>query len=280
MQLGIFAKTYGRTPLAAMFAAVRAGGLTCIQFNFTCAGLPTLPDSISAELADQIRGGLDRHGLQMAAVSGTCNLIHPDKTRRAHDLSKLQLLIRNCGRIGTRIVTLCTGSRDPADMWRAHPANQSPESWKDLSEGLERLLPVAEECQVLLGVEPEPANVIDSAPAARKLLDEMRSPALKIVMDAANIIAGHIEAQHERLATAFSLLSPDIVLAHAKDFLPGPPPRTVAAGHGALDYPKYLNLLQASGFDGALILHSLEENEVPDAVACLQRHLQELEPGE
>src|SRR5579862_1993776 len=153
MRLGIFAKTYTRPTLGETFAAAKTHGLECVQFNYTCAGLPTLPDSISPALARQVRTELEQRSLFMAAVSGTCNLIHPDQARRAKDLANLKTLISACQEMGTSIVTVCTGTRDPSDMWRAHPANQSREAWQDLRASLEGLLPVAERNHVVLGVE-------------------------------------------------------------------------------------------------------------------------------
>ena len=274
MQLGIFAKIFPRPAFEQTFAAARASGLTCLQFNFSCAGLPTLPDSIESTLSQSIQAALQRHSMSMAAVSGTCNLIHPDALQRSNDLSRLKTLIRAARGISTRVVTLCSGTQDPSDMWRTHPANGSKEAWQDLLKSLERLLPTAQECDVVLGVEPEPANVIDSAIRARKLLDEARSPWLKIVFDAANLIQPQCLDEQERvLRCAVDLLGPDIAIAHAKDVTPGTPFRHVAAGSGALNYPVYLSLLHDAGFDGPLILHSLQENEVPASVAFLSERL-------
>jgi sugar phosphate isomerase/epimerase len=275
MKLGIFAKTFVRPGFADAFSAVKAHGLQCLQFNFSCAGLPTLPDSIELTLLQEIRVGLSRWSLDMAAVSGTCNLIHPEPERRAKNLRNLQLLIRGCRALGTRVVTLCTGTRDAFDMWRGHPENQSREAWRDLVKALEQLLPVAQECSVALGVEPEPSNVIDTAPKARKLLDEMKSPCLKIVFDAANLVnPGTLTRQRELFSNAIGLLGEDIVLAHAKDLTSDPGSVHVAPGKGALDYTLYLSLLKQSGFEGPLIMHGLEEGEVASATAFLKARLE------
>src|ERR1041384_5761189 len=191
MQLGIFAKTFVRPSLEETLDAAKANGLNCVQFNFACAGLPTLPETIEPALVRRIRSELERRSLFMAAVSGTCNLIHPDPVQRAQGLRRLQTLIRACQGLGTSVVTLCTGTRDPADMWRAHPDNNSSAAWSDLTASFAALLPIAQQQGIVLGVEPEPANVFDSAPRARRLLDELRSPALKIILDAANLLQPH-----------------------------------------------------------------------------------------
>ena len=101
-------------------------------------------------------------------------------------------------------------------MWHGHPDNRSPEAWRDLTRSLAKLLPVAEEVGIALALEPEPANVIDNAITARKLLDQVQSPCLKVVFDAANLVRPHTLAQKAVLSRAFELLSEDIAIAHAK----------------------------------------------------------------
>jgi sugar phosphate isomerase/epimerase len=44
MQIGIFAKTFTRPTLAETLDAIAAHGIRCVQFNMSCAGLPTLPE--------------------------------------------------------------------------------------------------------------------------------------------------------------------------------------------------------------------------------------------
>src|SRR5207247_1417042 len=102
-------------------------------------------------------------------------------------------------------------------------------------------------------------NVVASARKARRLLDELKSPRLKIVMDAANLFqAEDLSRMRETLDEAFDLLGGDIVIAHAKDIQRAGELRHVAAGKGLLDYDHYLLLLNACGFAGPLILHELQ----------------------
>jgi sugar phosphate isomerase/epimerase len=220
MQLGIFARTFSRPGFEETFDAVQTHGLGCLQFNFACAGLPSVPETIEPALVRRIRNALQARSLSIAAVSGTCNLIHPDPVQRAENLNRLTTIIGAARGIGTRIVTLCTGTRDAQDMWKFHPDNSSPEAWRDLIRSIEALLPIAEEYQVILGIEPEPANIINSAQSAHKFLDQLKSPSLKIIFDAANLVASpEIEQQRRVLSEACDLLGSEIVLTHAKDLV-------------------------------------------------------------
>src|SRR5688572_11773921 len=218
MQLGILAKTFARPTLDEVLEAIKGHSLTCLQFNMGCAGLPTLPDQIDPALIERIRQALTARGLRMAALSGTFNMIDPDLKQRQANLRRLRVLAAACEGLGTEIITLCTGTRDPHDMWRYHPDNSSPAAWRDLLDSLAVALEIAEAYKIILAVEPEVSNVIDSARKARQLLETLPSPYLKIVMDGANLFpAGTLPRMREILGEAFDLLGEAIILAHAKD---------------------------------------------------------------
>ena len=132
-------------------------------------------------------------------------------------------------------------------------------------------LEIAAAGDVTLAVEPEVSNVVDSAAKARRLLDEMGSPRLKIVIDGANLFhAGQLPRMHAVLGEAFDLLGADLVVAHAKDLDRDGEAGQVAAGQGLLDYDYYLGLLEKAGFDGPLILHGLDEADVSGCVEFLR----------
>jgi sugar phosphate isomerase/epimerase len=274
MRLGIFCKTFPRPALGAALGAVRAHGLDCVQFNMACVGLPPLPDRIGDEVADAVRRETAARGITVAAVSGTFNMAHPDPARRRDGLARLRVLAAACRRMGTSVITLCTGSRDPEDMWRRHPENDSPGAWRDLLASLREALAAAGELGVTLAFEPEVSNVVDSARKARQLLDELASPRLKVVMDGANLFhAGELARMRDVLDEAFDLLGRDVVLTHAKDLSRDGEAGHEAAGTGVLDYDHYLGLLRRAGYDGPLILHGLREDQVARSVAFLRGKL-------
>jgi sugar phosphate isomerase/epimerase len=272
MQIGIFAKTFPGSDPDSVFGAVKAAGFSTIQHNWSCSGLASVPETIPDYAQADVVRAADKHGLEMAAVSGTVNLVHPDLAVRQQDIDNLKTVIRSAPSIGAPVVTLCTGSRNADDQWADHPDNQSDEAWFDLLAAMEQLLPVAEEAGVKLGVEPELANVINSAEAAKRLIDEVQSEAITVVFDPANLfeIASLDEQQHI-IAEALERLAGHIGMAHAKD-------RTedggfTAAGQGVLDYPFFLNGLRTVGFNGPLITHGLSAQEAPGVAAFLAEQL-------
>ena len=281
MQLGIHVGTFPRPSLEETLDAVQSQGLSCVHFNFKAVGRESMPDAIDDVLCGKIARQIEARGLSMGTVSGTFNMIHPDPGRRRAGFQRLAVLASAARRLGTSVITLCTGTRDPDDMWRRHPDNDTPQAWRELVDSITRAVEIAETHDVTLGIEPEVSNVVDSAAKARRLLDQIGSPRLKIVMDGANLFhAGELARMHPILDEAFDLLGPDVVLGHAKDLDRDGEAGQVAAGKGLLDYDHYLALFEKIGFRGPLILHSLEEADVGACVAMLREKLRRLDTCE
>jgi sugar phosphate isomerase/epimerase len=260
MQLGIFAKTFpGADPLTVL-AKVKDAGFSCAQYNMACSGLAAMPDDISDDVVMNIAQASRDTGLVLSAISGTYNMIHPDKAVRNQGHVRLAALAAHCKKMGTNLITLCTGTRDPHDQWRDHVDNTSKEAWVDLTTSFEQAIMIADAHDVYLGVEPELANVVNSAAKAKRLITEMQSPRLKIIFDAANLFEKEdLADQRKIISHSCNQLAQHIIMAHAKDRAPNG--EFASAGKGCLDYEHYLLTLKAASFDGPLITHGLAADE-------------------
>ena len=274
MEIGIFAKTFVRPTLGETLDAVAAHGVRTVQFNLSCVGLPTLPDAVDPAMVNNIRKAFEERGMTMAAVSGTFNMIHPDRRARADGLRRLGVLASICQDLGTNVITLCTGTRDPGDMWRSHPDNQAPTARRDLVATLERAVMYADQYKVTLAIEPEVNNVVSTADAALRLLAVFDTPLLRVVIDGANLIRpNNLSHMPTILKETFSLLGDKIVLAHAKDLGRSGAPGSTAPGLGDLDFDLYLGLLAASGYAGPLIIHGLDESQASASIDFIRNKL-------
>ena len=310
MHLGIFAKTFPRPTLEETLDAIADRGLTHVQFNLSCVGLPTLPQRIEEEYCRSIARALRERGLTMAAISGTFNLCDPDAGRLQDHLHRLDVLAAACRWLDTRIITLCTGTLDPDDLWRWHPGNVRRSTWECLIASMRQAVQIADRQEVALACEPEINTVVNSVSKARRLLDEIDSPWLKVVIDPANLIRpGELPRIGEILEEAFDWLGPEIVLAHAKELRSDAPADETAlnefakmlqgeygrswlrsliserlfseviAAEGAdlqeiyrfhLLFYPYLEWLKKIGYAGTLVMHGFEEAEVSQKASGLQ----------
>lgn len=282
MEPGIFETVFPRPTLAATLEAVAGHGLGWIQVHLDSAGLTaphqSLPEAVPDHVARSVREETSRRGIRLASVSGTYNMAHPDPEVRARGLRGLGAIARAGATMDVRVITLCTGTRDPEDMWRWHPDNATSAARQDLLASLTAALAIADETDMVLGIEPEPANVVANARLARELIDELGHPRLKIVFDPANILAAdRHRPPTDVLDDAFALLGEHIVVAHGKDL--DADGEFCAAGLGVVPWDHCFARCQEVGYTGPVILHSLDEPDAGRAVAFLKHALDRATPA-
>jgi sugar phosphate isomerase/epimerase len=110
--------------------------------------------------------------------------------------------------------------------------------------------------------------------AAKRILNEMASPHLGILLDAANLLTPQtLLRQHEVIEEAMGLLGGSLLLAHAKDI--NAAGKVVAPGEGAVNLMAFTRALHRAGYDGALIAHGFAAEKAGVVAKVLQRMIGE-----
>jgi len=260
MQIGIFAKTFDGADPETVFAAAASAGYATVQYNMACSGLPSLPAHIIPEQIEAIKSASKFSCVSLCALSATYNMVHPNIEVRNKGLASLEVLAGAAKALNIKLLTLCTGSRNPLDQWAYHADNQTPEAWADLRVAMEKALAIAEVHDLCLGIEPEHGNVVNSATAAKQLIAELGSSRLKVVIDPANLVSTESATEQKIIiATAIEQVAGHILLAHAKDR--NSMGEVVASGQGVIDFPHFISRLKNVGYDGPLVTHGLAASE-------------------
>ncbi|CDX33671.1 Sugar phosphate isomerase/epimerase [Mesorhizobium plurifarium] len=274
MYPAIFARTYPLGSVGQLLSAIARDGYEGMQFNLSCLGLASLPDTIPTGDLTAFAEAARERGLAIAGLSGTYNMAHPDGALRRAARARFANVVAAAPLLGAPIVTLCTGSRNADDMWAAHPGNASADAWADMRAELEAALELAERHDVRLGIEPEPGNVVADAVLARRILDEVRNPRLGIILDAANLVGDRLSDQARVMEEAVDLLGENIILAHAKDI--DRAGKVVATGAGAVDLHRFLRLLRSCGYGQAVVAHGFEHKDTAASGAALRALLEDV----
>lgn len=271
MQIGIFAKTFAGSDPQTVLEACKKAGYETSQYNLACSKLPSLPLELENEdsvIAD-IKSASNETGIGLAGLSGTYNMAHPDTSVRENGLKGLETVLRIAAALDIPLVTLCTGTRHLTDQWAWHRENNDPSAWKDLSFEMERALKLAESYGVDLGIEPEQGNIVRTANDAVKLIVEMASSNLKIVLDPANLFEEAKASDVQNIvAKAVDVSADHLGMVHAKDR--NASGAFVAAGQGIVDFADFLSRVQATGFNGPLITHGLEADQAASVATFLK----------
>ena len=269
--LGAFARIFRVQTPAELVDAFHAHTLTQVQLNLSTFGLPTIPttEEVSTPDLDRIAHELDSGGLRLWGISATYNTAHPDADYRSSQAERAAEFIGRIGGTRTIAATLCSGSRNPTDMWGFHPDTGSEAAWRDFRESLDILLPAAERGGVLLAIEPEPANTVLDVDRALRLQQELGGSAdhIGFILDPANLIM-HVDEAKRRytLERAFAELGPRTICVHAKDTVAW---ASTLRGTGVVDYELVARLYHDLPQRVPLIIQDASEAELADVVALL-----------
>ena len=166
--------------------------------------------------------------------------------------------------LGCGIISLCSGTRCRGNLWTAHPDNVTEAAWRDMADTTERLCELAESKGMTLAVETEASNTVSSPERARRLLDEVGSTRLGMILDPANLFpAGAARRENVRsvLKNAFELIGRAVVLAHGKDIKESDKIEFCGTGEGIVDFAYLAELLAEYGFDGDMMLHGIYDEK-------------------
>jgi sugar phosphate isomerase/epimerase len=249
----------------------RAAGMEVVQLRMEWPGLDLLG---SAGDRARIRRAYAGAGMEIAALAGYSNILHPEPARRQAALERLERLICLAPELGADLVVTEAGTFDAVDAWASHPHNQTADAWRQLVEVTAWLVTRCEREGVRLAYEPYVATVLSGAHAAHRLSAEIGSPALCFVFDGAGLVTPETLPDNRKItAEACQILAGQIALAHADDVrYEAGRARWLPLGWGDLDAPAVFSGLAGAGFAGALIVEHVSEDLLPAAIAFCKEH--------
>ena len=227
--------------LEQRLAFVRGQGFECTHLALS----KTLPDFAMKdapeklarpEFAEEIRGALERTDVRCAVLGCYLNLTHPDPEERERTREIYRAHLTFAGKIGAWMVGTETPSHP--DWMPGEKARESEEAYRFFLEQLRPLVRVAEEENMILAVEPVYSHIISTPERAERMLEELRSDNLRIILDAVNLLGpGNADRREEVIREAIRRLGDRVALLHMKDYRmeEGQMP-AMACGEGEMDY--------------------------------------------
>jgi sugar phosphate isomerase/epimerase len=184
MKLGIT----GLLPRAAAdvdAAAVRR--VAAMGFAGTALNVGDPPGEISTERAREIGRICAGEGVEVVEYGQyQTTFVDPDETVRSETLATVREACRVARAVGCPAVIVGIGSHNPTDQWFPHPENYSQATRERLIGALGKAARIAEGEGVVLALECHVTTSLRDATTARKVLDAVGSPALKVHFDPVN----------------------------------------------------------------------------------------------
>lgn len=255
-----------------VFGKMSAMGYTCTQFSFSTIAetdfVPSGQIEIPAEIPAAALGAAEKasakYSLPICVINGTFNMAHPDDDVRKEGLRRLSILMDAANALGCTMISLCSGTGNRDHLWRPSPENTEESAWNRMFPTMAEAVEMAEAKNITLAIESEASNVICTPEAARRLMDEIGSVRLKMILDCANLF--HIGTAREEnvrptIAHAFELFGNDIVIAHGKDIRAGDGIDFCGTGLGIVDFGYTAELLRQYGYKGDMFLHGIYDED-------------------
>ena len=273
MNIGIRLHDTAPGTLKERLAFARAQGFSCAHVALSKVlddfAMEDAPRKLTGDYALRVRQDFDESGLECAVLGCYLNLADPDPERRARTQEIYKAHLRFAAKTGARVVGTETYANPESRF--ADPAPQSEEAFRLFMDSLRPVIRCAEETGAVLAVEPVWYHIISTPERAVRMLEELPSDNLQIILDAVNLISPDQAYRAEDIVrNAVSLLGDRVRILHMKDFVITPEGKmdACACGLGSMHYEQLLSF--AAGKDLPMTL----ENTVPENAEEARLHLE------
>jgi sugar phosphate isomerase/epimerase len=221
---------------------------------------PNLPARVA-----EVRRRLDELGLAVVVETGARYLLDPLRKHHptllhpapaaARRVDYLHRAVEVAADLGAEAVSFWSGTR-PAGL-------DDTSAWQRLTDGVARVLELAEQREVTCAFEPEPGHFVDTLDRLLELRHRMGDPdRLRVTLD-----LGHVVCNEPRdIAATIELAGDLLACVQVDDMLPGVHEH-LELGTGEVDFPSALGALEEIGYRGLASLELPRQSHAAPAVA-------------
>ena len=219
MQFGIRLHDAVQAPVEERLKIVKEQGFTCahVALSKVISENSVAPEALTPGYAMYLRRLFDKYELDCAVLGCYLNLATPDAAQLKAAQEKYMANIRFAAHLGAGVVGTETGA--PNVEYKLEEACWNEESLQIFIRNLRPVVKYAEQMGGLVAIEPVVRHIVCNPVRARRVLDEIGSPNLRIILDPVNLLEIYnYEKQDEIIDEAIELLGKDVAVLHVKDF--------------------------------------------------------------
>ncbi|MCR5801286.1 MAG: sugar phosphate isomerase/epimerase [Lachnospiraceae bacterium] len=272
MQLGIRLHDIKKAPLEERLQIAHEQGFKCghIALSKVISEYPVDDAALTPGLGMYLKKQFAKYDLDVAVLGCYLNLANPNEETMKKTYNRYFANIRFASFLGAGVVGTETGAVN--EEYRFEEENHSDKALRIFIDRVKPVIRCAEEFGVIFAIEPVFKHIVCDPERARKVLDEVGSPNLKIIFDPVNLLdVSNIDRREEIFAQAMDLLGEDIAVLHLKDYVvENGGLKSVACGTGEMQYEELLRFVKEKKPN----MHATLENTVPDNAVKTREFIQ------
>lgn len=268
MQFGIRLHDAVNVPIEERLKVVKEQGFTCahVALSKVISENSVANAALTPGYAMYLKRLFAKNELDCAVLGCYLNLANPAPEQLKTIQEKYMANIRFAAHLGVGVVGTETGA--PNVEYKFEEACWSEEALQTFITNLRPVVKYAEQMGVLLAIEPVVRHIVCNPVRARRVLDEIASPNLRIILDPVNLLEIYnYEKQDEIVDQAIELLGKDVAVLHVKDFvIKDNKLVSVPVGQGQMHWDRIMPYMKKE----KPYMHATLEDTKPDnAVAAL-----------
>lgn len=274
MQLGIRLHDTKKLPFEERIADVHELGFACghLALSKVIDEFPTDDGALTPGLAMYIKKVFAQNDVDIAVLGCYLNLANPNPEKLAKITKRYLAHLRFASLLGCGVVGTETGA--PNETYTAVPECHGEEALQTFIQNLRPVVQYAEKTGVILAIEPVWKHIVYNPARARRVLEEIASPNLQVILDPVNLLdISNYTQQKEIVEEAIDVLGEDIAMVHIKDFrVENGKLVSVGAGLGDMDYTAIMKFIR----EKKPFMHVTLENTTPEDNIQCKNHILKL----
>ncbi|MBQ7776989.1 MAG: sugar phosphate isomerase/epimerase [Lachnospiraceae bacterium] len=274
MQLGIRLHDTKKLCFEERIADVHDLGFKCghLALAKVIDEFPVTDEALTPGLAMYIKNVFAKNNVDIAVLGCYLNLTNPNEEQLKKTVHRYMAHIRFASWLGCGVVGTETGC--PNETYTHVPECHNEESLQLFINNLRPIVKYAETMGVVFAIEPVWKHIVCNPKRARRVLDEINSPNLQIILDPVNLLdICNYQDQVAIVDEAIELLGPDVAMVHLKDFvIEDGKMKSVGAGLGQMDYTSIIKFMK----ERKPYIHATLENTTPENNIQVKEFIQKL----
>lgn len=268
MRFGIRLHDAVQAPIEERLKNIKEQGFTCahVALSKVIRENSVAPQALTPGYAMYLRRLFEKNEIDVAVLGCYLNLANPAPAQLKTIQEKYLANIRFAAHLGAGVIGTETGA--PNVEYKFEEACWNEESLHIFIKNLRPVVKYAEQMGVLMAIEPVVRHIVCNPARARRVLDEIASPNLRIILDPVNLLEVYnYEQQDAIFDEAIALLGKDTAVLHIKDFvIKDGKFVSVPVGQGQCHWDRIIPYMKKE----KPYMHATLENTKPDnAVAAL-----------